>query len=427
MGMIELSERNLDKAENYFKHVLDISTRLGKKSQKIATVESMSQLASIYKFKGDFDKQFEFLLMASDFSIKNNLQKYLLTVYQELISYSSNRNDQASVQKYVNSYKTINDSLNQRQLNDRYNLTKSIVQVHVLAKSKTELEKINFIQSQKIKNRNAILITVTISTIILIWLFLRLFSVNKKMKIQHLTIASQKKELETINNTKDKFFSIVAHDLKSPLNSLKSFTNLIIDHFDHLSKDEILTMGNQLRNTVDNTIKMADNLITWARIQMNDHDFSMEKFRVNDIVLNISEVYKEVALNKGISLRCSVEESLTISGDRNQIEFIIRNLVSNAIKFTNKDGSVSLTAKSLPSGVVHISVSDSGVGISDELKDKLFSIGKKQSTSGTAGEQGTGLGLMLSYEFIQLNGGHIDFESSVGIGTTFHIKLNGNG
>lgn len=258
---------------------------------------------------------------------------------------------------------------------------------------------------------------------ILLWFLLKFVRLSKKLKNQNLIIELQKKDLEALNNTKDKFFSIVAHDLKSPLNSLKSFSNLLIDHFDNLSKDEILTMSQQLRVSVDNTIKMADNLITWARIQMNDYQYNEETIKVKDIASNICEVYHDVALKKGINLSCSVEDSLSIIGDKNQIEFVIRNLVNNAIKFTHKDGSVSLTAKSLPEGEVQISVSDSGVGISDEMKSKLFSIGKKQSTNGTAGEKGTGLGLMLSYEFVKLNGGQIDIESNLGNGTTFHTKF----
>jgi signal transduction histidine kinase len=204
---------------------------------------------------------------------------------------------------------------------------------------------------------------------------------------------------------------------------LKAFSSLLIDHFDHLNKDEIVTMSQRLRISVDNTIKMADNLITWARIQMNDYQYNEEVFKVKDIASNICEVYKNIALEKGIDLSYSVGESITIIGDKNQIEFIIRNLVNNAIKFTHKNGLVSLTAKLLSSGEVQISVSDNGVGISDEAKSKLFSISKTQSTNGTAGEKGSGLGLMLSYEFVKLSGGQIEIESNVSKGTTFHTKF----
>jgi PAS domain S-box-containing protein len=251
----------------------------------------------------------------------------------------------------------------------------------------------------------------------------QLSNVNKELTSNIQVIAEQSQELEKLNATKDKFFSIVAHDLKSPLIYLKGFSSLLIDHFDHLNKDEILTMSKQLRDSVDNTIKMADNLITWALLQMKDSQFNEETIKVKDITSNIFDVYQKVALEKGINVSFSVDDSLTIIGDKNQIEFVIRNLVNNAIKFTYKNGFVSLMAKSLPDGLVQISVSDSGVGISDKIKRKLFSISKKQSTNGTDGEKGTGLGLMLSYEFMKLNGGQIDIESSLGKGSTFHTKF----
>lgn len=243
------------------------------------------------------------------------------------------------------------------------------------------------------------------------------------LKNQSKTIQSQKDNLETLNATKDKFFSIVAHDLKSPLNSLKAFSGLLIDHYDSLSKEEILSMSQQLKNSVDNTIKMADNLITWARVQMNDIQYIPETIKVKELAGNICDVYKDVAINKGLNVSCMVADSLSIRGDKNQIEFVIRNLVNNAIKFTHSGGSVSLTANSIAEEEIEISVSDSGVGISDEMKDKLFIIGKKQSTNGTAGEKGTGLGLLLSYEFIKLNGGQVFVESKLGKGTTFFVRF----
>lgn len=423
MGLIELAENNFELAENYFKRVIEIATRLGVNSQKVATAESMIQLATVYKIMEDKRNQYKFLMCALEFSKANNLPTYAQKAYQELILYSSNNNDQEAVKRFTNLYIILNDSLNKKQLRDKYSLTKSIVQVHELSKSRNDLEKANLLQLQKIQSRNTLIIVIAVSSIVLLWLLLKFVWLNKKLKNQNAIIETQKKDLEILNNTKDKFFGIVAHDLKSPLNSLKSFSSLLIEHFDNLSKEEILTLSKQLRESVDNTIKMADNLITWARIQMNDYQYNMETIKVKDIASSVCDVYKDVASKKGIKVSCSVEDSLTVTGDKNQIEFVVRNLVNNAIKFTDKDGFVSLTAKALPGRQVQISVKDSGVGISDESKKKLFSIGHKQSTDGTAGEKGTGLGLMLSFEFVKLNGGQIDIESILGKGTTFYAQF----
>jgi signal transduction histidine kinase len=423
MGMIELKEKKLENAEAYFQKVLYISDQLGENSQKVATAESMIQLAAVNLIKGDLERQFKFLLLAAAFSSKNNLPKHLQRAYQELILYSSADKNQYAVREYVQSYAIISDSLNQKQLRDRRNLTKSVVEVHELSKSKVKLEEANLLQLQKIQSRNSTLAVIFVSVLILFWSLLKYVRVNKQLKAQNSTIAIQKNDLEVLNDTKDKFFNIVAHDLKSPLISLKSFSVLLINHFDHLNRDEILDMSRKLRDSVDNTIKMADNLITWASIQMNEYQYTEETFKVKDIASNVCELYHDVALKKEINLICSVADSISLIGDKNQIEFIIRNLVINAIKFTNKNGSVHLSAESLPNGLVQVAVSDNGVGIPEEMRDKLFTIGKKQSTTGTAGEKGTGLGLMLSYEFMKLNGGNIEIDSVHGKGTTFYLTF----
>ncbi|NBW34814.1 MAG: sensor histidine kinase [Cytophagia bacterium] len=426
MGLIELAEGKYDVAKNYFEKVLVLSSELGENSQKIATAESLFSLATIFKIKQARDEQLAYLLRTADFSLQHGLANYLQRTYQELILYSANRNDQQAVIKYINSYASIIDSLDQVQLADRYALANNIIQVHKLSKAKEELEKVSVLQAQEIESRNTILIVILISVLILIWLLLKFVRLNKKLQTQNIVIAEQNADLEILNTTKDKFFSIVAHDLKSPLNSLKSFSALLINHYDMLGKDEILDMSKKLQLAVDNTIKMADNLITWAKIQMNELQYSHEVFNLNQIGANVYGVYKEVADKKGVELLYSIEDSIKVAGDKNQIEFIIRNLVNNAIKFSKQGGVVSISATQLPSGQVEIAVADNGVGIPAEVKQRLFTIGKKQSTNGTAGEKGTGLGLMLSYEFVKMNKGEMVVESEEGKGSEFKIIIQGD-
>lgn len=244
-----------------------------------------------------------------------------------------------------------------------------------------------------------------------------------ELKKQNLIIQEQNIELENLNNTKDKFFSIVAHDLKSPLNSLKGFSGLLIEHFDRLNKEEIVKMSIKIKDSVDNTIKMADNLITWAKIQMNDYQNDPEIISTKEIIHSVCVLYKGIALEKGISLVCELSESLNIKADKNQFEFIIRNLINNAIKYTSKGGFVKVKTETDIEKNILISITDTGVGISDSIKDELFKIGKNRSSEGTAGEKGTGLGLMLVYEFVGMNNGEISFESNEKKGTVFYLKF----
>jgi len=272
-------------------------------------------------------------------------------------------------------------------------------------------------------NQRTVLFILIGGLIILALLLIKVFKSYRVINSQKTIITEQNHHLETLNNTKDKFFSIVAHDLKSPLFSLHTMSGVIINDFEALEKTQIITLLKDLHLSLENTLKMTDNLITWARMQMNDLQYKAEEIKVKKIVSNIFEVYKDLASKKEIALNSKIEPSLYLMGDTNQVEFIIRNLVNNAIKYTHSGGTVDLTAKTLTDGDIEIAVSDNGVGISEKIKNSLFLLGSNKSNKGTAGEKGTGLGLMLSYEFARQNNAQISLESTVNEGTTFYVRF----
>lgn len=248
---------------------------------------------------------------------------------------------------------------------------------------------------------------------------------NEELKRQKEAVEAQRQHLDELNVVKNKFFNIVAHDFISPLNSLKAFSNLLSKHANELSRKEITQMSMMVNGEVENTIIMANNLITWAKLQMKDFKTLPEEVNVNDLIANIYAVYKSVADKKGIEITCSINDDLTVVADKSQIAFIIRNLINNAIKFTHSDGVVKIIAGTMPTGEVYISVEDNGIGISDEIKEGIFSIGKIISLNGTDGELGTGLGLLLSHEFLKLNNGTIEVDSELGKGTKFTLMFEG--
>lgn len=430
MGILEFRQKNYRKAEADFLKVIRIADSLGINFQKVTTIESMIQLSYVYKQNGKSLKQLEYLNRAAEFSRKHDLINYLSVIYTELIQYYMEMNKSDSVKLYLTEFQSVSDSILSRHLKDRLNQINSIIQVHKLEKDKKELEKASIIQNERLRIRNLILIVVFISVSLLLWLLVKISRKNKKitefnqiLQKQQDIIENQTKHLQELNNTKDKFFSIVAHDLRSPLISLRSFSDLLIDQSNQLTKEEISEMGSQLQANVDNTIKMADTLLTWASLQMKEYEIVPELCYLSEIVSDICDFYNTIALKKGIEFNCSVDKSLTVYGDRNQIAFVLRNLVNNAIKFTKSSGSVKLSAENNNEGRVIITVSDTGTGIKDELKNSLFTFGKNRSVRGTDGEKGTGLGLILSNEFIGLNKGTIKIESEQGRGTTFILSL----
>ena len=430
IGLVEFAEKNYDEAEKHFLNVIEISSQLGENSQKIATIESLLQLAEIYQLNGNTAAHLEYLKKAAAFSHDNSLPNHLKNTYTQLVLYFSKNNNQLEVQNYVLEYNTVLDSIDTRQIKNRSDLIKSVIQVHELENQKASLEERNLQKVAELRSRNLIIILVVFFALFLIWIFFqqkrtngKLETANQLLHRQQLIIESQRLHLEELNKTKDKFFSIVAHDLKSPLNNLKSFSGILVDDIDSISKEEIGFLSKQLQTSVDNTIKLADNLITWARVQMKDFKTNIEKLNLAEVVLSSRDVYDEVARNKGIQIRTDFAENLSFLGDRYQITFVLRNLINNAIKFSHPGGFVTIEACYVPGNELQISVSDTGMGIAEDVKKSIFSIDKKQSIVGTAGEKGTGLGLMLSYEFVQLNNGSIDVQSESGEGTTFRIRL----
>jgi signal transduction histidine kinase len=426
MGLIEFAERDFSEAKNNFYRVLEISEELGENSQKVATTESMLGLAHVFKAEGNLEMQMKRLVLAAEFSEDHNLSEFLKVSFQELIEVSSENGDNAATLKYLRLHKSVKDSIEKKKLRDRYNLTKTVIQVHELSKDKKGLENRNLQQSHQLQVRTLLAIVSAILLLVLLMFLLKFIRLNHRLNSRKKLIESQNRDLEILNNTKDKFFSIVAHDLKNPLISLDSFSSLLIDNLGDLSKEQISEMGKEIKSSVSNTIKMAENLITWAMIQMKEYQYKPEVVKLESLTSNIFSVYKDVAIQKGVHLGIEVSDGLMVTGDKNQLEFILRNLVSNAVKFTNAGGTVDIKAHASANNEIKISVADSGIGIRAERKSKLFDLGNVNSFNGTAGEKGTGLGLMLCHEFLKLNKAEIEVESELGKGSVFTVIFNKN-
>ncbi|MDW8286697.1 MAG: HAMP domain-containing sensor histidine kinase, partial [Flammeovirgaceae bacterium] len=241
-------------------------------------------------------------------------------------------------------------------------------------------------------------------------------------KINSKLRASEKKLTET-NQVKDKFFSIIAHDLKGPIATQASFLNTLIKHIDSFTKEETKFLANEIYASVNNLSNLLENLLEWSRSQMGLKDFRPEKINLEKVVWRNVELMKPRAAEKEIEITYDITEDLYAYADENMVNFIIRNLMSNALKFTKKGGKVSVSSKVYPDGIIEISVSDTGIGIEESEIQKLFQVGNKVSRPGTANEKGTGLGLMLCKEFVEKHDGKIWAVSEVGKGTTFTFTL----
>ncbi len=231
-------------------------------------------------------------------------------------------------------------------------------------------------------------------------------------------------ELKTLNATKDKFFSIIAHDLKNPVQSLLLASDILSNYFDTLDRDRIKDFLDRFHASTQQVSELLQNLLNWARSQQNllkTNPQSIDLFQMTDDTVKLLAAQ---AAEKEITLTANVEQETFAYGDFNMVKTVLRNLMSNALKFTPKGGRITIDAcQNENPDCIDIVVVDTGVGMSEKDVDALFRIDTQRTTKGTSGETGTGLGLILCKEFIAKNNGTITADSKEGEGSRFTITL----
>ncbi len=245
-------------------------------------------------------------------------------------------------------------------------------------------------------------------------------------KLAELEIKLKNEQLIQANIEKDKFFSIIAHDLRSPFQTLLGYTRMMVEDLPTLSHDEIQKMAVNMRNSANKLFSLLENLLEWSLIRHGVTGFKPVSFILLNGLVPIIELVRTTATKKTISISYDVPEDLRVVADVQMFESLMRNLVFNAVKFTRKGGNVTIAAKALPGNSVEISVKDTGIGMNKTIIDNLFLLDNETHRKGTEGEPSTGLGLIICKDFIDKHGGKIWVESEEGKGSTFCFMLPKN-
>ena len=235
-------------------------------------------------------------------------------------------------------------------------------------------------------------------------------------------IETRSQELAELNQNKDKLFSIIGHDLKNPLQALIGYSEILTEEFYDLTDDEKLEFISSIQNISVNVKELLINLLNWAKLQSDKIEISSERAALFPIVQKINKLLCANARSKEIRISLNVNEDHMAFFDVNMIETAVRNLVTNAIKFTPRGGEIVISSEIVENALI-IFVKDNGIGIPEERIKDLFKIGAKNSTRGTENEEGTGLGLKLCKELVNANNGAIDLTSEVNKGTEVAISL----
>ncbi len=244
---------------------------------------------------------------------------------------------------------------------------------------------------------------------------------NELTEVNNQLKASEEK-LKKLNDEKDKFFSIIAHDLKSPFNALLNLSEFLVEDLAELSIEEIKSFSIEINKSAHSVYNLLLNLLQWAQIKTERMEISSEKTSLSSLLKNTIVLLDNVAAKKSIQLIDEVDSSHFFNGDKTMIGSVLQNLISNSIKFSKRNGKIIISSK-IDKDKIVVSVTDNGVGISNENVKKLFKLNEHLSTCGTANESGTGLGLILCKELVEKNGGKIWVESEERIGSTFSFTL----
>lgn len=289
-----------------------------------------------------------------------------------------------------------------------------------------EMELKNFLQEQKLIQLDGSIIDISISSSPIVFQNLNsdqlvIKDISDRIKSEE-EIKRYSRELEESNASKDKFFSIISHDLRSPFQGLLGLANIVTEEFDDLSKEELKEFLANINRSSKNLFNLIENLLQWSRLQRKKIEIELTTNNLySDIYYNVN-LLKPNADAKNISINVNVDKEIDIYSDSNAFNSIVQNLISNAIKYTKRGGKIDITAQE-NDNFIEIIISDTGIGIPEEAIPILFRIDNQHSTQGTEKETGTGLGLVICKELIEMQGGKISVKSKKEIGSSFIFTL----
>ncbi|PLX19275.1 MAG: hypothetical protein C0597_05485 [Marinilabiliales bacterium] len=310
-----------------------------------------------------------------------------------------------------------NQTLSEKMFDLEYRIEKQRKQAEIDLLNKDK--KIRELELRRARTYNTALLTILgLITSIFIYVLISL----KQRRSQNKLLQKQKKELDNINKTKDKMFLIIGHDLRGPIGNLKSLIEMLLEDEDITKDKNLLETFSIFMKSVQSVSDLLENLLLWAKSQRNEIIFKPENISLNTVVNRNLQLFRTIADHKSISLKLNTKNNYDVYADKNMLMTVIRNIISNSIKYTSREGDIEINIEKEGS-YYKIAIQDSGIGFDEETAQKIFDSKNFYTTAGTNNEAGSGLGLLLSKEFVELNGGKIWAESQPGEGATFYFTL----
>ena len=363
----------------------------------------------------------QYALQALELSKKISVQQGMLESSQTLYKLSKNKKDYESALRYHELYQQLSDTLSKDE--NQHSLT--LLKTNLLH-DEQKRELITSTEKQLAKQQNYVYAALAILLLFIAVTFLVKRNekiqkrLNEELKTTTEGLIEHEKELKEINHTKDKLFSIVAHDLRGPIGAFQGLLNLYKQG--EIEKDEFIDFIPKLGNDIDHISFTLNNLLSWGQNQMNGLVTNPEVIALDELVARNINLHSETALNKSIKLTSNLSRKTLAWTDGDQIDLVIRNLISNAIKFTPNNGMIRVTSRE-KNNYWEISIKDTGIGMDRKALSQIFNENENHTTYGTNNEKGTGLGLSLCKEMVEKNNGTIWADSNVNQGTTIYFTV----
>lgn len=408
-GLSDLAykKKNMNDAMNYSLRALDLNKKI---LNAEGEVTNLNDIALICLEQKKIKTGEDYLALALHRSIEINEPTLIANTYYTFYKLHKQTGDSDSALFYLEKYHGIKDSIVTNEEILKLGEMESLVKIERSEKEKQILMK--DLENQT-KLRNYLIIIVVLFILIVIMLAIRYYE-KKRLS----------SKLNEMNLVKDKFFKIIAHDLREPFAALFGAASLLRDNYDELTEEEKKQTINMISESIRREFDLLQNLLMWAKAQRQQIKFNPEKLALRQIINENVELIKTNLANKNISLHVECADDLTINADEQMLNTIIRNLIFNALKFTNEGGEILIAAER-KEDKVKIEIRDNGVGMGKETIRNLFDLDKKNVGKGTSGETGSGIGLILTKEFVEAHKGTIQAESETGKGSTFIITLPG--
>ena len=419
---ITLKQLNDTAAIGKFKLALKYSEEVG---YQIGVIRAICKLADIYTEIGDFDQAIQYSQDGLKIALQEDMKSHIEELYETLAQTYKEKNDYEKAYAFLEKQMAVQNQLANPEINKKLAELQTEYEISLKEQENEMLKKENQIQELTLNRKNIYIIFVIITLILLSLLMLLNYSRYLQKKKANVELQALNHQLTIAKAQQVKLFSIISHELRNPLFWFRNLIQLLTNKIDVMDKEMVAKSLQSLNESATNTFHLMDNLLHWSRSQLGNITYKPEPLEVHQVIDENIQLIRQYADHKNISINYDSPKGVTVMADKAMTKTVIRNLLSNALKFTPNNGSISIEVQAVTEKVV-VKIIDNGKGMEKDMVARILHAPKNSYIPTSAPETGSGIGLSVTKEFIELNGGVLQVNSTLGKGSTFcfDIPLN---